>query len=63
MVGPTDVIEVFSVITDSGGAVAVERQTPSGLTYQTVESTFSGEVMRERAVLRWKTEDRGKRLN
>lgn len=47
MVGPTDVIEVFSVITDSGGPCAVERQTPSGLTYQTVESTFSGEVMRE----------------
>lgn len=46
IVGTTDVIEVFSTITDSGRAV--ERQTPSGLTYQTVESTFlSGEVMRE----------------
>lgn len=47
MVGPTDVIEVFSAITDSGGALVVERQTPSGITYQTVESTFSGEVMKE----------------
>jgi len=45
IVGTKDVIEVFSMIPDSGVALAVERQTASGPTYQTVEITFSGEVI------------------
>lgn len=47
IVGPTDVIEVLVWSLILWEALAVERQTPSGLTYETVESTFSGEVMRE----------------
>lgn len=55
IVGTNNVIEVFSTITYSGGAV--EKQTPSGLLNQTVESTFSGES----ADLRWTIEDMGSR--
>lgn len=47
MVGPTDVIEVLVRSLILWEAPAVERQTPSGLTCETAESTFSGEVMRE----------------
>lgn len=44
MARATDVIEVFRTISDCGGPWLL---TPSGLTYQTVENTFSGEVIRQ----------------
>lgn len=47
MVGTTHVIEVFSMITDSGGPWLLRGKLPQVLAFEQVESTFSGEVMRE----------------
>lgn len=47
MVGTTHVIEVFSMITDSGGPWLLRGKLPQVLPTVQVESTLSGEVMRE----------------
>lgn len=47
MVGTTHVIEVFSVITDCGGPWLLRGKLPQDVLTVQVESTFSGEVMRE----------------
>lgn len=45
MVGTTHVIEVFSMITDSGGPLLLRGKLPQDVFTVQVESTFSGEVM------------------